>query len=112
MFFEFPDVVKGDSFLGIKFTYKKAGVPIDITDALIEMHCRKHPADKDPVLVLSTATGEIEFVDPILGSYRVKSFIVNLPVRKYYYSHKVTFSSGQVVTWIDGTWNILRPATH
>lgn len=103
---------RGDTFDEVAFELKKDGVAVDLTGATIHMQVRKAPGS--PVLLdfISTASAGITITDATAGKFKINSTIINLDANGYLYDIQITFSSGEVRTWISGQFTVSNDITR
>lgn len=100
--YNFPDHISGDTFYGVTFVLTNSGGPIDLTDCDIYFKIQRFPA-KD---LLSTDNGGIAITDATNGKFEVAEQIISWKPYMYHYKIYVVFPSGDVVTYLQGTWRI------
>ena len=99
--------ISGDTWKGIdRFTIVRDGSALDLTGASVEMIV-KLQIDAPPVLFLGTANNSIVILDPSNGVMTIPDRIINIPPALYQWSFRVSLSSGEVKTFVMGTWNII-----
>lgn len=103
--YNFSDHINNTTFPGVAFSVVLNSVALDLTDASIEMIIKRN--DSIPVLTLSTAAETIIITDAINGIFQVKEQIISLPFNGLYsYDMIITFPSGKIKEYIQGTWQI------
>lgn len=105
------DHYKGDTFDGEQFTILINNSPSDLTDAHIKMDVRKIKTGT-AVLRLSTDAGGISITEPASGIFQIDPQIIDIPAAKYFYDIQITYPTGLVKTYIEGTWTILQDVTY
>lgn len=110
----------GDTWQGIAgITIVRNGVPLDLTNAYAELNVRKQI--DAPLVVqfntnvttpfLSAGYGKLSILSPATsGVLGVPPQVVNIPPATYIYSIKVTLASGEVDTFVTGTWPVVKSA--
>ena len=103
-FKKLKDLKKGDTYLGAEITLDITPA-IDLTGATINMWLRKDKKDNPKVaLKLSTTNSELTITAPTIFQINEQKIPVNAGF--YYYDMEVTFASGRVKTYVEGTWLI------
>lgn len=102
--YDFPDHEKGDTFEGVTFIMLINGVALDLTGAVIQAKFWKN----GNAYTLSTTTGELTITDPAAGTFTFDKQIINFDAGNYCYEMMFTLASGDVKTYIKGTWKITR----
>jgi len=108
--YNFPDHIKGDTFIGTQFTVVVNEVPLDLTGASIKMILRKS-AKAPASLTLEIGSG-ITVADAPGGVFNINEQIIDIPAFKYLYDIEITLSNGDVKTYIGGTFQILQDITY
>jgi hypothetical protein len=115
--YNFPDHIKGDTFEGVKFVMTDvqiAGAGIDLSGASVTMELRQ--LLKDGTLS-KTFTSDSGGGLSITSSSSEQSItfdqqVVDVTALLHHYSIKITFSGGDIKTYIGGTWNIKANPTQ
>jgi hypothetical protein len=108
--YNFPDHYKGDTFEGKVFSILINGTPANLNGASIKMDLRKNSKETTP-LTLRLVTGSgITILGN--GSFQIDPQVIDIPAEEYVYDIQITFLSGDVKTWVGGTWKILQDITH
>jgi hypothetical protein len=109
--FNLSDYISGDTWNGIPLiSITRNSEPIDLTDAKVEMFV-KYQIDAPTVAYFTTENGSIIILDPSTnGRINVPPQIVDIPPAKYIFSIKITFSNGEVDTFVSGNWNVIKTA--
>lgn len=103
----------GDTWKGFpSVDITRNGAPVDLTGASIAMHVRLFPKAAETELELSTAGGEIVITDADAGEFSIPARVVTLPEGTLHYDIELTLASGEVKTWIAGTWPIVSDVTR
>jgi len=110
--YNIPNQYKGDTFDGLQFTLQLEDLtPISLVGASLK--CQFRPTSKKhPVAKEITNVSGITVSNAALGIFSIDSFLVDLEVSIYYYDIQVTFSSGVVKTYIEGTISIIQDVTY
>ena len=104
----FPDHIKGDTFQGVGFQVKVNNVDLPIAAVKMEL---KRAYNASPSLTLSNGSG-MTISDITTGLFTVDNQIIDLPAGDYLYDIEITTGSGEVHTYITGTWKILSGVTN
>jgi hypothetical protein len=108
--YNFPDHENGNTFDGLNFEVLIGGVAKSLVGASIVMTCDS--------MVFSTTGGHLVINDGAAGKFQFAKQIVTFPqVRSAYpayivqsntynYEITITYSDGDVKTYIEGTWTI------
>jgi hypothetical protein len=108
--YNFPPHIKGDTFEGKVFTILINGTPANLNGATIKMDLRKNKKETTPLtLRLMNGSGITILTN---GSFQINPQVIDIPEEEYYYDIEITFASGEVHTWIGGTWPIIQDITH
>jgi hypothetical protein len=111
--YNFQDHKKGDTFKGITFRITKNGETLDLTNATIKMSLKKDKSSIVSVLDLSTINTKIIILTPATsGAFQIPPQIISVPAATYYYDIQLTLASGEVSTYIEGSWKILQDITN
>jgi len=102
--YDFPDHESGDTFEGVTFTVLVNGVALDLTDATIV--CTLSANGK--VYTPSTTGGELTITNDAGGIFTFDKQIISYCPATYSHEFKFTLNTGDVKTYIDGTWKITR----
>jgi hypothetical protein len=105
--------ISGDTWYGIaSITFQRNGSAMDLTDALLEMQVRAS-LDSPVVLDLSTKNGSILINQPLSsGVVSIPAQIIDIPIGNYIYDLKLTLPTGEVKTYLNGSWSILSHVTR
>lgn len=106
--YNIPTHLYGDTYEGLRFEFIINDEPAELDDATVKIEFRKGCKQSAPSLTLTELDGLSVF-----GEYiTINSFIPSLETGIYYYDIQITFPSGRVVTWVEGTWKISRDVTR
>ena len=107
------DHKKGDTFDGVRFTLTKSSdsSPIDLTGASIACKFRKQTKTGTVVADLSIGSG-ITVVDAVNGIFDIDAFDIDWSPLRYYYDVEITFASGVIKTYIEGTLTVIQDVTY
>ena len=100
--------LKGDTFNGVRFTLSP---PTDLTGATIRTQFRRGGKSAKAEKELTTGAG-ITVEDEVNGVFVWDPFIMNLAVATYYYDVEITFATGEVKTYIEGTIDIIQDTSY
>ena len=111
--YNIQDHKKGDTFDGVRFTLTKSsdGSAIDITSATIACKFRKQTKTGTALANLSIGAG-ITVVDATNGVFEIDAFVIDWNPSRYYYDVEITFASGVIKTYIEGTLNVIQDVTY
>jgi hypothetical protein len=105
--------IKGDTFDEVAFQLKINGSDVNLTGAVIKMQLRKSFTDTTPALSLtSVGSAGITITTPATGSFKINTQIIDIEVYNYLYDIQITFSTGVVKTYIQGSFNITNEVTR
>ena len=102
--YNFPDHEKDDTYEGTTFTVLVNDVALDLTDAVIQAKFWKNAF----TYTFSIATGELTLVDAANGVFTLDEQIITFNSGTYCHEFTFWLSSGDVKTYIKGTWKITR----
>ena len=108
--YNFPNILRGDTFSAVQFTVNVNGSPKDLTSTGIKCEFRKS-SKQGPSFKILTETGGITIVVAVNGIFRIDEFNpVAIEVGEYYYD--IQFTDGTVIkTYIEGTLTVLQDVT-
>lgn len=87
-------------------------VPLDLTDALIEMQVKKD-ACATPVLSFSSIDDAgITITDALDGWFKINEQIINLKPCNYHYDIKITLSDSSVKRYVGGLFQVVTSITN
>ena len=111
--YNIPNHLKGDTFNGIAFTLttEVPAAPIDLTGAAIKVQFRKGNKTGFMQKELSIGSG-ITVTDAPNGTFQLNPFKADWQPSIYYYDVEITFPSGRVKTYIEGTFKIVQDVTQ
>lgn len=107
--YNFPEHTNNDTFNGVQFEVLVNAAAVDLTDADIKMQLRDGACKL--VEEFSVENGKLELADPTNGIFTFKKQIISLAPLTYTYDIQITFSNGDIKTWIKGQWKILKDLT-
>jgi hypothetical protein len=107
----FPDIIKGDTFTGLKMTfYDGVGLektPMDLTGASVVIAFKKG-AGQNAVFAFKTLDATITIPDPESGEIFLQPRLMDYPAMTYIFDVEVTFLSGTVKTYFKGNWRVCQ----
>lgn len=106
--YNFPDHIKGDTFGGMKFTVTVNSILLPIESVKMEL---KIAENAPAVLTLASGDG-ITISTASDGVFEVDKQIIDITSMEYLYDIEITTKSGEIHTYINGTWNILWGITN
>ena len=102
--YNFPDHESGDTFEGVTFTVLVNAVALDLTAATVVFTFSKNGA----TYTASTTNGMVSLTDPANGVFKFDEQTISYVQGTYCYDVIITLASGEVKTYIKGTWKITR----
>jgi len=94
--------IKGDTFELVNFALVKNTVALDLTGAVIKMQLKKE-CGGIPILSFTTvASAGLTILNAAGGLFKINKQIINIPEFNYIYDIEITFSNGDVKTWVSG----------
>jgi hypothetical protein len=107
----FPDIIKGDTFTGLKMTfYDGVGedkTPMDLTGVSIVIAFKKG-AGQNAVFAFLTSDATITIPDPESGEVFLQPRLMEYPAMTYVFDVELTFLSGTVRTYFKGNWRVCQ----
>ena len=107
----FPDIVKGDTFTGLKMTfYDGTGTtktPMSLVGASVVIAFKKG-AGQNAVFAFKTLDATITIPTPANGEIFLQPRLINYPAYTYVFDVEVTFLSGTVKTYFKGNWRVCQ----
>lgn len=100
--------LKNDTFNGARFTLSPA---TDLTGATIQTQFRKSSKTNPVIKDISTTSG-ITVENLVNGVFVWDSFVMTFDVGTYYYDVQITFASGDVKTYVEGTMQVTQDTTY
>jgi hypothetical protein len=97
-----------DTFEGVRF---RTSPVTDLTGATIRTQFRKGSKTNSVSKSLSIGSG-ITVEDLLNGVFVWDSFIMGLSVGKYFYDVEITFLSGDVKTYVEGTMEVTQDTSY
>lgn len=107
----FPDIIKGDTFTGLKMTFYDgtgtAKTPMNLTGASVVIAFKKG-AGQNAVFSFNTADVTITIPTPANGEIILQPRAMNYPAMSYLFDVQVTFLSGTIKTMFTGYWRVCQ----
>jgi hypothetical protein len=107
----FPDIIKGDTFTGLKMTFYDGvdddKTPMDLTGASVVIAFKKG-AGQNAVFAFKTLDATITIPDPESGEIFLQPRLMDYPAMSYIFDVEVTFLSGTVKTYFKGNWRVCQ----
>jgi hypothetical protein len=103
-------VINNDTYPGVNFTVTVNTIALNLTDAEIRMQVRK-TRDTAAVIDIAVGTG-ITITDVASGKFRIDEQIFSATPGNYQYDIEIILSSGEVKTYIKGSFTIIGDITH
>lgn len=105
--------IKGDTFEEVAFQLNVNGSAASLTGAVIKMQLRKNYTDTTAALSLtSVGSAGITITNASAGQFKINKQIIDIEVYNYVYDIQITFSNGEVKTYIQGGFNITNDVTR
>jgi len=109
--YNFPNHIKGDTFLAQSFIFKKNAVAIDLTGGSFRMMIKKHKRDTIAAVSLTDGSG-ITVTDAVNGVWEIDDQVIDIDEGKYYYDVEYTYPSGIIATYLSGFIEIIQDITN
>jgi hypothetical protein len=109
--YNIPTLIKGDTFKDLQFTLSINSVAEDLTDYTIACKFRKNTKTGRIAKAIDTTAG-ITLVDAINGVFKIDAFTCDFDVATYYYDIEFTNGSGEIDTYIQGTFKVEQDVTY
>ena len=98
--------IKGDTFEAVNFAVVKNSVALNLTGAVIKMQLKKE-CGGIPILSFTTvASAGLTITNAVGGLFKINKQIINIAEFNYIYDIEITFSNGDVKTWVEGNFII------
>lgn len=110
--YNLPNHIKGDTFPGVSFTITVNGSPLDLTNATVRLYLRNKYKILKHRFSTDVAIGGMTITDPTNGIVRLDEQIVDVAAGTYNYDLEITLVTGEVYTYVNGTWTILQDVTY
>ena len=107
------DQYKGDTYDGVQFTLLNTedSSPIDLTGVIMKTQFR-YVSKKGSIEKEITTGDGITILDAVNGIFKIDSFTIDWAPAAYYYDIEMTFSSGIIRTYIEGTIKVAQDVTY
>ena len=103
--YQFPDAVNSSTFEGSQFTMIKNGSPMDLTSASITMNVDANGTN----VQFSTMNEKLRITDAVNGVFEFRKQVVDFwSYGTFPYEIIFKFPNGDIKTYINGTWTIIR----
>ena len=102
--YDFPDHESGDTFEGVTFTVTVNDAVLNLTDATIVATFSANGKTYTP----STTGGELTITNAVAWIFTFDKQVISYCPATYSYEMVFTLSTGDVKTYIEGTWKITR----
>lgn len=111
--YNFPDILKGDTFKmrDVFIKNETTQTPVDLTGCLIRCEFRKNTKLGSVVKLLAVDNG-ITLSDPINGIFTINNFNVNWDADIYYYDFEFTFPNEIITTYFGGYMKVVQDVTQ
>ena len=107
--YNITDHIKGDTWAGLQITIQVNSAPLDLTSAVIKAEFKHKTCSKK--YELSTTNGDITITNAAGGVFQFDPAVINWAAGQYTYDIEFTLGSGDVKTYIGGTWTIVEDIT-
>ena len=101
----YKDFVRGDTINARQFTLTKDSNPIDLTNCIIKCDFVLNKSIQS-----KTIGNGITLINAALGQFQIDSFVLD-KVGEWHYDIEITFTSGEIKTYIKGVINIESDVT-
>ena len=98
--------IKGDTFEEVPFQINYNDVALSLTGATIKMQLRKECGGKIYLSLTSDGNAGLTITNASQGRFKINNQIINIDSGVYLYDIEITFSNGEVKTWISGEFNV------
>jgi len=108
------DRLKNDTFRSVNFTVsdKTTGDPIDLTGVSIRIQFRFRKKTGNVVKDMSIGSG-ITLTDATNGIFTIDKFTpITFEVDTYFYDAEITFTNGDIKTYVQGTFKVIQDTTN
>ena len=110
--YNFPDIIRGDTFKAKEFEILKNSVALDLTDYEIKIQIRL--GDKRGRVFKSFIIGDgITIIDAAAGKFNWDAFLMDVTTPgKYFYDVEFTDPDKNVNTYVGGTIQVIDDVTR
>lgn len=98
--YDFPEIIKGDTFRARTVTIVADSFPLDLTGALVTMKLKGSINSK------AVHTFDITLTDPTIGIITIGNWDVDVEPFNYLYDLKITLNNGQSLTYLNGKFPV------
>lgn len=112
--YNIPDIIKGDTFKDLQFTLSINSVVEDLTDYSIACKFRKNAKTGKEIKSLTVESG-ITITDALNGVFKIDAFNLDdtFIAGTYYYDIEFTNNTtGEIDTYINGTFKVIQDVTY
>ena len=111
--YNIPNIIKGDTFKDLQFTLSINSVVEDLTDYAIACKFRKNAKTGKEIKSFTVGVG-ITITDAVNGIFKIDAFNLDATfiAGTYYYDIEFTNGSGDIDTYIQGTFKITQDVTY
>lgn len=103
----------GDTWYGLSGQILLNGEPLNISGALVRMQIRKEKSWPRYAYEWSTTGNTIQLIDNGTGgSFYIVSGVVDVPANNYFFDIEMQLPDGQIITPVEGTWEIQETVTR
>jgi hypothetical protein len=109
MTYDIPQHISGDTWQGINdITITRNNSALNLTNAYAELIV-KFQIDAPTILNLNTDEGTLVFLHPLSsGQIQAPPQIIDIPPANYKWALKVRLANGEVDTFVNGNWPIVK----
>lgn len=111
--YNIPEIIRGDTFKDLQFTLSINSVAEDLTDYAIACKFRRGSKTGKEVKSLTVGSG-ITITDALNGVFKIDAFNLgtDFVTGTYYYDIEFTNGSGEIDTYINGTFKVNQDVTY
>jgi hypothetical protein len=111
--YDFPSIIKGDTFNGVLFTLTLNTVPVDLTNAHINMDVRLTATGTLVKRYTSDASANITIsATPTNGKFTFNQQIINIAAGNYKYDIEIELADGSIKTYVYGSFIVTQDVTY
>jgi len=96
--------IQGDTFEAVNFAVIKNAVALSLTGAVIKMQLKKECSGIPILSFTSVSSAGLTITNAASGLFTINKQIINIPAYNYLYDIEITFSNGDVKTYIEGSF--------
>jgi hypothetical protein len=97
---------KGDTFEAVNFAVIKNAVALNLTGATIKMQLKKECGGIPILSFTSVGSAGLTITNAAGGLFKINKQIINISEYVYLYDIEITFSNGDVKSWVSGEFNV------